>query len=285
MLTTRLSDVMTGCGGNDTTCSRRSTDARTRSMNGTSRCSPGSSVREYRPRRSTMIATACGTMRTALTSATMTKIRISARTTYARMVPGLGSFIDCLLVVVRGTGHPAARCGAGRAGPSRPGRVLRGQRRDDGGRAVEPDDAHLRPGGDLRGVRLGPRGPDLTDELHAPAELAHAVHGERRPPDVRGDVRLGERQARAQVAQEPRAQRDQQDDADDRERDDLEPERPAGRVHAGRGERSPGEHDEHEVERDDLHETEEQRRSDPPQPAHLDPRSHVRALRVLYRIS
>src|SRR5690606_6846104 len=190
MLTTRLSDVMTGCGGNDTTCSRRSTDARTRSMNGTSRCSPGSSVREYRPRRSTMIATACGTMRTALTSATMTKIRISARTTYARIVPGLGPFIDCLLVVGRATGRPAARYGC--AGWSRPGGVLRGQRRDDGRRPVDPDDAHLGAHGDLRRVGLGPRGPDLADELHAAAELAHAVHGERRAADVRRDVRLRE---------------------------------------------------------------------------------------------
>ena len=49
MLTTRLSDVMTGCGGKDTTCSRRSTPARTRSTNGMSRCRPASRVRLYRP--------------------------------------------------------------------------------------------------------------------------------------------------------------------------------------------------------------------------------------------
>ena len=79
MLTTRLSDVMTGCGGKDTTCSRRSTPARTRSTNGMSRCRPASSVLEYRPSRSTMSATACGTIRTERNSAVTTSTRNSAR--------------------------------------------------------------------------------------------------------------------------------------------------------------------------------------------------------------
>ncbi|CFR89257.1 Uncharacterised protein [Mycobacterium tuberculosis] len=35
MFSVKLSSVITGCGGNDTTRSRRSTRARTRSMNGT----------------------------------------------------------------------------------------------------------------------------------------------------------------------------------------------------------------------------------------------------------
>jgi hypothetical protein len=43
--TTRLSSVITGCGGNDTTCSRRSISGRTRSTNGTISASPASSVR------------------------------------------------------------------------------------------------------------------------------------------------------------------------------------------------------------------------------------------------
>jgi hypothetical protein len=46
MLTTRLSEVITGCGGNETTCSRRSTTARGRSTNGTRKCRPASRVRE-----------------------------------------------------------------------------------------------------------------------------------------------------------------------------------------------------------------------------------------------
>jgi hypothetical protein len=46
MLTTRLSSVMTGCGGNETTCSRMSTMSRTRSTNGTTMFTPGVSVRE-----------------------------------------------------------------------------------------------------------------------------------------------------------------------------------------------------------------------------------------------
>ena len=40
MLTTRLSDVMTGCGGKVTTCSRRSMLARTLSTNGMRKCRP-----------------------------------------------------------------------------------------------------------------------------------------------------------------------------------------------------------------------------------------------------
>src|SRR3954466_593966 len=82
MPTTRLSSVMTGCGGKDTTCSRRSISGFTRSMNGTISASPGSSVRWKRPRRSTTPARAWGTMRTpdAATKKTKRKITIRAMT-------------------------------------------------------------------------------------------------------------------------------------------------------------------------------------------------------------
>jgi hypothetical protein len=43
--TTRLSSVITGWGGNETTCSRRSISGLTRSTNGMISVSPGSSVR------------------------------------------------------------------------------------------------------------------------------------------------------------------------------------------------------------------------------------------------
>jgi hypothetical protein len=45
MATVRLSDVMTGWGGKDTTCSRRSIIGRIRSTNGTSNVRPGPCVR------------------------------------------------------------------------------------------------------------------------------------------------------------------------------------------------------------------------------------------------
>jgi hypothetical protein len=45
MPTCRLSAVMTGCGGKEMTCSRRSMVARTRSTNGSSRFRPGERVR------------------------------------------------------------------------------------------------------------------------------------------------------------------------------------------------------------------------------------------------
>ena len=62
--TTRLSDVITGCGGKLTTCSRISTLVRTASTNGTNRFRPGFKVRLYLPRRSTTSIRCCGTMRT-----------------------------------------------------------------------------------------------------------------------------------------------------------------------------------------------------------------------------
>src|SRR3954469_10106705 len=82
MPTTRLSSVITGCGGNETTCSRRSISGLTRSTNGTINASPGSSVRWKRPRRSTTPARAWGTMRTpdAATKKTKRKITIRAMT-------------------------------------------------------------------------------------------------------------------------------------------------------------------------------------------------------------
>ena len=55
--------MITGCGGNETTCSRMSISGRTRSMNGTRMFRPGMSVLWYRPRRSTTPALACGMMR------------------------------------------------------------------------------------------------------------------------------------------------------------------------------------------------------------------------------
>ena len=45
MFTTRLSSVMTGCGGNETTVSRRSISGFSRSTNGTMIARPASSVR------------------------------------------------------------------------------------------------------------------------------------------------------------------------------------------------------------------------------------------------
>lgn len=60
MFTTRLSWVITGWGGNGTTCSRRSMRLRMVSMNGTTMLRPALSVRVYRPKRSTMAALACG---------------------------------------------------------------------------------------------------------------------------------------------------------------------------------------------------------------------------------
>src|SRR3954453_2682214 len=64
MPTETLSSVITGCGGNVTTCSRMSVSGRTRSTSGKTMCSPGRSVGLYPPQRSTTPARACGITRT-----------------------------------------------------------------------------------------------------------------------------------------------------------------------------------------------------------------------------
>src|SRR3954451_21111978 len=93
MATVRLSDVMTGCGGKLTTCSRRSINGRMRSTNGTRIVSPGVAVRTYRPNRSTTAGRACGTIRTERTRTNST----TTRTTSAAITPPVTSFLRSLL--------------------------------------------------------------------------------------------------------------------------------------------------------------------------------------------
>src|SRR5664279_524243 len=81
METTRLSSVITGCGGKDTTCSRRSIMYLTLSTNGTTMFSPAGRVPLYLPNRSTIPARACGTMRTVLASTTAANSTINKNST------------------------------------------------------------------------------------------------------------------------------------------------------------------------------------------------------------
>ncbi len=78
--TVRLSCVITGCGGNDTTCSRRSTFARTLSRKGTRKFNPGDATVRNRPSRSTTADWACGTTINAFVT-TMTTNSASTATT------------------------------------------------------------------------------------------------------------------------------------------------------------------------------------------------------------
>src|SRR6185503_14625735 len=86
--TTRLSDVITGCGGKLTTCSRMSTLARTASTNGTRKFRPGVSVRWYLPSRSTTYMRCCGTTRTDRITVTSTNSAIP-RITIRRMASAM----------------------------------------------------------------------------------------------------------------------------------------------------------------------------------------------------
>src|ERR1700712_5673086 len=88
MPTCRLSAVITGCGGKEMTCSRRSIVARTRSTNGTRTDRPGDSVRLKRPRRSTTLAWACGTMVTLLPRMMITRTTITSAAIRAGVTAG-----------------------------------------------------------------------------------------------------------------------------------------------------------------------------------------------------
>ena len=80
METTRLSSVITGCGGKETTCSRRSSSGSSRSTNGIRMVRPGLSVRWYLPSRSTTPARACGMIRTDRTSTITTNMMRTSST-------------------------------------------------------------------------------------------------------------------------------------------------------------------------------------------------------------
>src|SRR5579884_1643228 len=80
MLTTRLSSVITGCGGKETTCSRRSSSGRSRSTNGTTSARPGESVRWYRPNLSITPARACGTIRIVRATTSSTNTATASKT-------------------------------------------------------------------------------------------------------------------------------------------------------------------------------------------------------------
>src|SRR6201993_4622989 len=90
MLSVRLSSVITGWGGNDTTRSRRSTRARTRSMKGTNKVSCPLTVRLYRPSRSMTAASACGISATDLATTMMPNITITANNTRPATAPCIG---------------------------------------------------------------------------------------------------------------------------------------------------------------------------------------------------
>src|SRR3712207_4836299 len=111
MPTCRLSAVITGCGGKEMTCSRRSMVARTRSTNGTSSARPGDRVRLYRPRRSTTFAWAWGTIVTLFARTTITNNAITMRAIRAGSTVLRSSGCCDAAIVQRPehSGHPPTR--------------------------------------------------------------------------------------------------------------------------------------------------------------------------------
>src|SRR3954451_21361016 len=147
--TTRLSSVMTGWGGKETTCSRRSISGFMRSTNGTISASPGSSVRWKRPRRSTTPARACGTIRTPAAATKNTK----KNSTIRAMMPAL-------------TGTSSFS--------------------DERGGALDLDDVHAAAGLEDLAVAERAGAPVLALELDDPAVLRRRLEHEGLPADQRG---------------------------------------------------------------------------------------------------
>src|SRR6201999_693545 len=153
--TTRLSSVITGWGGNETTCSRRSINGFTRSMNGMISVKPGSSVREKRPRRSTTPARACGTIRTPA-AATM-------NTNRARTIRTIRP------AVMRSPSFAHERC-----------------------RAPYLEHLHARPRLERLVLVVRAGGPDLAVQAHAadPLGIGDALNDDGMLPHQRGGARL-----------------------------------------------------------------------------------------------
>src|ERR671935_2568089 len=147
MLTTRLSSVITGCGSKDTTCSRRSTISRMRSMKGTPTGRPGLSSRLSRPSRSTTPARACGTTRIVRASTSRTKTATTSKTINATTT-------DLLLI-------------------------------DERSRALDLRNFDLRAGLEHLAVHVRTRGPFLAADADATAAPVHALQDGRLRADER----------------------------------------------------------------------------------------------------
>src|SRR3954454_2252380 len=228
--TTRLSSVITGCGGNETTCSRRSSSGLTRSTNGTISGSPGGSVRAARPSRSTIPARACGTIRT---PAAATMNRNTARTISA----------------------------------IRPAVIAVSSFRDERRGAPDLDDLDPLAGLDDVVVVVRAGGPHLAVDAHAADTLVvgDALHHHPGPPHQRRRAGAQPRRLAAVRA----GQRPQAGEQDQRHHEEHGPaERRAGAGGAGqrRDERTARERGEEEAERGDLSDTEDDRRDQPDQP-------------------
>src|SRR4051812_8819480 len=169
--TTRLSSVITGCGGKETTCSRRSISGRTRSTNGITTASPGSSVLLNRPSRSTTAARACGMIRMVRPRVRSTRNAITSSTIKPAVIKDL--------LVAASAPHQCAK------------RPIVWHRdhlslRDQRGRPVDLHDVN--PSARLEHVVLvvGARAPHLAADLHLPAVGVHLLEHDRPGPDKRG---------------------------------------------------------------------------------------------------
>src|SRR5699024_1062942 len=193
MATVKLSSVMAACGGSVTIRSRVSTLSRTRSMNGMTKLRPPDSVRVYRPRRSMMAASPCGTRTMALVTSSAT----SSTSTPATIRP----VIDLHLLVHDGRvavdAHdrdpiPLAERGAGHERPGGP--EFAGQPHEAGGAADGFLDGGGAPG-EHAGVRFDFVRPVVLRHFAAQHRADHAEQaggGHREHGDVDPQRCVGE---------------------------------------------------------------------------------------------
>src|SRR3954454_3176177 len=179
MPTCRLSAVITGCGGKEMTCSRRSIVARTRSTKGTSSARPGESVRLYRPSRSTTLAWACGTI---VTLRARTRITNGAITMRVITAGGTRAVLRSWEMVR--AADPAPSDTPGHYSGRRLTRKAVSAVADVGDGALDLHDPDLVADLEDLTVELGPRRPLVVAQPHPPRVLVHPLADHRGTPDV-----------------------------------------------------------------------------------------------------
>src|SRR3954451_9927457 len=229
MFTVRLSSVMTGCGGNETTCSRRSISGRTRSTYGTTSASPGWSVRRERPRRSTTPARAGGTIRIERATVTSTTNAIARTTIRPAVISTTSSFGD------------------------------------QGSHAVDLQDIHASARFEHVALVIWPRGPDLAADLHLTMVGVDALHDHGTLPDQRRGARP-ERRRRTHVPARDRPDDGERRGRAHHEHGDLDLDRSAEGRHDRRQRRGDRDRAEKEAKREDLADRHDGRRDRPCHP-------------------
>src|SRR6478735_9198565 len=247
MDTTRLSSVITGCGGKETTCSRRSSNGRSLSTKGIRIVSPGLSVRWYLPRRSTTPARACGMIRTDRTKTMMTNTIRTTSTTASAVPPAFS--IKLLIPQMSGCFRAGGR---------------RRRYRNHCCCAINGRDDHLLACGKYS--RGGACAPDIAADFHQAAVRGHGLHDDGGFTDE--PVYVGPLLGRALLQMRERHRPNERDHEQGYDGKDhhLKPGFGTGEVGSQGGESTATKHDEEQVKGDHLDHGKRQERREPQRP-------------------